>query len=53
MGAKVRTMVPKVNVVMGQRGQIGYRSVGQAIGKGFNHWGDGDYLASWGNEADH
>ena len=41
------------NGYFGGKGYNGYRSPGKAIGKGFNHWGEGGYTAAWGGEMDY
>ena len=37
----------------GTKGSKGYRFPGKAIEKGLNYWGEDDYAAAWGNEADY
>ena len=40
----------KGNGYYGGKGAKGYTSLGKAIGKGLNYWGEDEYLAAWGNE---
>ena len=51
-GAKAKERAQRTKDTMVGKGYKAYRSPGKIIGKGLNYWGEDDYTAAWGNEAD-